>query len=63
MSTPTKCPGFDQFHNLDGFMCKCPNCGKEKEIFADEFDEKHICGGCNEEIDFTQCTIEGPRMK
>jgi hypothetical protein len=36
-----------------------PNCGKEREIFSDEFDKKHICKGCGKEIDFTQCTLDG----
>jgi len=39
-------------------MCKCPNCGKEKEIFSDEFDRPHTCSGCNEPIDFGKCSIE-----
>jgi len=39
-------------------MCKYPNCGKEKEIFSDEFDRKHVCSGCGKEIDFTKCSIE-----
>ncbi|MDY7033341.1 MAG: hypothetical protein SVY10_15720 [Thermodesulfobacteriota bacterium] len=63
MTTPKHCPGFDLYHNLDAFICKCPSCGKEKEIFADEFDSKHKCPGCGKEIDFTQCSIEGPKLK
>lgn len=39
-------------------MCACSKCGKEKEIFSDEFEKKHICAGCGEEIDFTQCKYE-----
>ena len=63
MTTPKKCPGFDTFHDLDAFLCKCPHCGKEKEIFSGEFDEKHVCQGCGKQIDFTQCSIEGPKLK
>ena len=59
MSTPTHCPGFQTFKNLKSFACKCPECGKEKEIFSDEFEQKHTCGECGKEIDFTQCTLEG----
>ena len=59
MSTPLHCPGLEQFKNLKTFICKCPNCGKEKEIFSDEFDKTHVCKGCNQEIDFTRCTIAG----
>lgn len=59
MSTPKHCPGFEQFKHLKSFKCKCPNCGKEKEIFSDEFDKKHYCKQCGKEIDFTKCEIEG----
>ncbi len=67
MTTPLHCPGFEQFRNLESFSCRCPECGKEKEIFSDEFDRKHVCKGCGREIDFTRCSIEasgaahGPR--
>jgi uncharacterized protein (DUF983 family) len=58
MTTPQHCPGWEQFKNLKAFTCKCPNCGKEKEIFSDEFNKTHTCSGCGKEIDFTQCTLE-----
>lgn len=58
MTTPKHCPGFQDFKQLRSFDIKCPNCGKEKEIFSDEFDRKHTCSGCSEEIDFTQITLE-----
>ncbi len=57
-NTPAHCPGLEKFKTLSSFVCKCPNCGKEKEIFSDEFDKPHICPGCKQEIDFTKCTIE-----
>jgi hypothetical protein len=44
--------------NLKSFVCKCPTCGKEKEIFSDEFNREHICSGCKKPIDFTKCTLE-----
>ncbi|MDO9125029.1 MAG: hypothetical protein Q7V12_11515 [Deltaproteobacteria bacterium] len=59
MIIPRHCPGFEQFKNLKSFFCKCPNCGKEAEIFSDEFDRKHTCRGCHREIDFTKCTFMG----
>ena len=59
MSTPQHCPGYEQFKNLKSFECKCPSCGKAKEIFSDEFDKSHRCEGCGEEIDFNQCTLTG----
>jgi len=58
-STPQHCPGYATFKNLQSFICKCPNCGEEKEIFSDEFDKSHTCAKCNQSIDFTQCTLEG----
>lgn len=58
MTTPQHCPGFESFKNLQSFDCKCPNCGKEKEIFSDEFNKTHVCAGCGKEIDFSKCTIE-----
>ena len=59
MTTPRHCPGFESFRNLKSFACRCPSCGKEKEIFSDEFDRKHVCAGCGKEIDFTKCSLEG----
>ncbi len=58
-STPKHCPGFDDFKNLKSFMCKCPECGAQVEIFSDEFDKSHVCPKCKKPIDFTQCTLEG----
>ena len=57
MTTPQHCPGFQQFKNLRSFNCKCANCGKEIEIFSDEFDKKHRCKQCGQEIDFTKCQL------
>jgi ribosomal protein S27E len=59
MTTPQHCPGYEQFKSLKSFICKCPECGEEKEIFSDEFDKTHSCAGCGKTIDFTQCTYEG----
>ncbi len=59
MSTPQHCPGFTSLKHLKSFNCKCPNCGQEKEIFSDEFDRTHLCGGCGQPIDFTKCSLEG----
>ena len=58
MTTPRHCPGFEDFKHLKAFTCKCPNCGKEKEIFSDEFNLEHTCSECGKEIEFTKCTIE-----
>ncbi|WP_028322338.1 hypothetical protein [Desulfatiglans anilini] len=58
-TTPAHCPGFQSFRNLTSFTCKCPECGKEVEVFSDEFDRPHKCKGCGNPIDFTRCSIEG----
>ncbi|MGD8960870.1 MAG: hypothetical protein PVF29_06245 [Desulfobacterales bacterium] len=58
-STPQHCPGYANFKSLKSFTCKCPKCGKSKEIFSDEFDRPHTCSACNEPIDFAQCELEG----
>ncbi len=58
MSTPKHCPGFEQFKELKSFICKCPECNKENEIFSDEFDKTHTCTACGERIDFKQCKAE-----
>jgi len=58
-STPKHCPGFDNFKHLKSFVCKCPSCGEEKEIFSDEFDKVHKCSKCHQEIDFNKCSLSG----
>lgn len=62
-SIPKHCPGFDDFKNLKSFMCKCPECGEQIEIFSDEFDRPHVCPKCKKPIDFNQCTLEGHAEK
>jgi len=57
MTTPQHCPGYEKFKHLSSFNCRCPNCGKEYEIFSDEFDKKRRCKDCNQEIDFTRCEL------
>ena len=59
MNTPSShCPGFESFRNLKSFLCKCNNCGADKEIFSDEFNREHICKQCGQPIDFKQCTYD-----
>ncbi len=58
MTTPQHCPGFEQFKSLKSFMCKCPECDKEIEIFSDEFDKRRKCNGCGKDIDFIQCVTQ-----
>jgi endogenous inhibitor of DNA gyrase (YacG/DUF329 family) len=58
MATPRHCPGFNDLKHLKSFTCKCPECGKEKEIFSDEFDKPHFCAACKKPIDFSQCALD-----
>lgn len=56
-TTPRHCPGFEQFKNLSSFMCKCPECGREVEIFSDEVDRPRNCPKCGKPMDFTKCSL------
>ncbi len=58
-NTPKECPGFEQFKHLKAFLCKCPECGTEVEIFSDEFDKPKKCPKCDKPIDFTKCELQG----
>lgn len=58
-TTPMHCPGFEANKTLSAFTCNCPNCGKEIEIFSDEFDRPHTCKSCGKPVDFTKCEITG----
>jgi ribosomal protein S27E len=58
MTSSTHCPGFNDLQNLKAFVCKCPDCGKEKEIFSDEVNRPHKCSGCGKELDISKCTVE-----
>lgn len=58
MYTPRDCPGFEKLKHLSSFMCRCPQCKKEVEIFSDEFDKEHHCKGCGNKIDFTKCELD-----
>ena len=56
MTTPQHCPGFEQFKDLKSFTCQCPECGKDNEIFSDEFDKTLKCTSCGKPIEFSKCT-------
>jgi uncharacterized protein (DUF983 family) len=59
MTTPQHCPGFENFKHLKSFVCKCPECGTDNEVFSDEFDKSRTCNQCGKAIDFSQCTLDG----
>ncbi len=62
-NTPRSCPGWEQFKSLTSIECKCPECGKEIEIFSDEFDRAHTCKACGKPIDFTRCSLGGTTIR
>ncbi len=57
MNTPRHCPGWESLKTLKSFECRCPECGKEIEIFSDEVDKTRVCPGCRKGIDFSKCTL------
>jgi uncharacterized protein (DUF983 family) len=58
MTDAKHCPGFEQNKSLKTFLCKCPECGAEVEVFSDELDRKRTCSGCGNEIDVNQCVVD-----
>jgi len=61
-SKPGRCPGFEGLRNLSSFVCKCPGCDKELEIFSDGLNRPHTCAGCGKPIDFSRCDLEARGM-
>jgi transcription initiation factor IIE alpha subunit len=59
VSTPHELAVFDQFENLESFLCICPVCAEEIEIFSDAFEKELSCPKCGEPIDFTKCILVG----
>jgi ribosomal protein S27E len=58
MTMSTHCPGFNDLKSLKSFTCKCPDCGKEKEVFSDELNKPQKCSGCGKELDLSKCVSE-----
>jgi ribosomal protein S27E len=52
------CPGFESNKALSAFKIKCPECGKEMEIFSDEIDKKIKCPDCGAMLDPRKCSVE-----
>ena len=44
------CPGFESNKSLSEIKIKCPDCGKELEIFSDEADRTIKCPACGSTI-------------
>lgn len=45
------CPGFESNKSLSEVKLKCPDCGKEFEIFSDESEKKVKCPACGAMVD------------
>lgn len=54
---PSQCPGFESNKSLAEVTIKCPQCGKEIEIFSDELDKVHKCPACAAQIDPRSNTV------
>jgi rRNA maturation endonuclease Nob1 len=59
MSASEHCPGYTPLKNLKAYMCKCQNCGQEKEIFSDEMDRPQFCAACGTQLDMSACQLNG----
>jgi len=55
--TDQHCPGFESNKSLNEVKVKCPDCGKEMEIFSDEMDKKIKCKGCSTLYDPAACKV------
>jgi ribosomal protein S27E len=53
--TDQHCPGFESNKSLNAVKVKCPDCGKEIEIFSDEMDKKVKCPACSAMVDPKAC--------
>ena len=55
--TDQHCPGFEANKTLNEVKVKCPDCGKEWEIFSDEAEKKAKCPACGSVVDPKTCTV------
>lgn len=53
----THCPGFESNKSLSEVKVKCPECGKEWEVFSDEVDKIVKCKECGASVDPKSCTV------
>ena len=56
--TDQHCPGFEANKTLNEIKVKCPECGKEWNIFSDEADKKTKCSACGAVIDPKTCCVK-----
>jgi len=59
MSTENQhCPGFEANKSLNEVKIRCPQCGKEWEIFSDEVEKNQTCSACNTAVDPKSCQVK-----
>ena len=51
------CPGFESNKSLAEVKVKCPECGKEFEVFSDEIEKKAKCPECGASVDAKTCQV------
>lgn len=51
------CPGFENNKSLSEIALKCPECGKEWEIFSDELEKGAKCPSCRASVDPKTATV------
>lgn len=51
------CPGFESNKTLKEVKIKCPECGKEWEIFSDEVEKNVKCSACGAMVDAKSATV------
>lgn len=52
------CPGFESNKSLSAVTVKCPDCGKEIEIFSDELTKQIKCSECGSLFDAAAGKVE-----
>ena len=53
--TEQHCPGFESNKTLSEVKVKCPECGKETNIFSDEQSKTVKCPACSAAFDPKTC--------
>ncbi len=53
--TNQHCPGFESNKTLNEVKLKCPDCGKEFDVFSDEIDKTIKCPACSAVVDPKTC--------
>jgi ribosomal protein S27E len=55
MTDEKHCPGFESNKSLKPVKVKCPDCGKEWEVFSDEVEKHAKCPACGAVVDPKTC--------